>query len=88
MPALDPDYRCRACNGSHTLYYAGIGAVPDLSKPWYFTCSRSPVAMRVTAGDRWKPVRVKLDGALEVICGDRPRRGLRRRLAKTFQQFF
>ena len=66
MPALYPDYPCRACNGEHTLYYPGIVPAPDLSKPVFFTCDKLPVAMRVTAGDRWKPVREKPEGAIDV----------------------
>jgi hypothetical protein len=50
------------------LYYPGIGAVPDLSKPHYFTCPRLPVAMRITGGDRWKPAKEKPGGAIEVQC--------------------
>ena len=70
MPALYPNYHCEVCGNSHALYYPGIGAVPDLSKPHYFTCPRLPVAMRITGGDRWKPVRCQPEGAIEVQCGD------------------
>ena len=69
MPALYPDYPCRACNGEHTLYYAGI-AMPDLSKPFFYTCSKLPVEMRVVAGDRWHSVKQKLDEAVEVYLGE------------------
>jgi hypothetical protein len=74
MPALYPSHPCQACNGIHDLYYPGIGAVPDLSKPLFFTCPRLPVAMRVTAGDRWKPVREKPERATEVRYGDEAER--------------
>jgi hypothetical protein len=47
-----------------------LGAVPDLSKPYYFTCSRLHVAIRVVGGDRWKPVKEKPEGAIEVTRGD------------------
>ena len=50
MPALYPNYRCEVCGKSHALYYPGIGAVPDLSKPHYFTCPKLRVAMRVMGG--------------------------------------
>jgi hypothetical protein len=66
MPALYPNYRCEVCGNSHALYYPGIGAVPDLSKPHYYTCSALPVTMRITRGDRWKPVKEKPEGAIEV----------------------
>jgi hypothetical protein len=67
MPALYPSYPCEVCGDSHTLNYSGIGAVPDFSKPVYFTCTALPVAMWVTAGDRWKPVKAKPEGAIELI---------------------
>jgi hypothetical protein len=54
----------------NALYYPGIGAVPDLSKQHYFTCPRLPVAIRVTRGDWWKPVKEKPEGAIEVQRGD------------------
>jgi hypothetical protein len=69
VPALYPSYSCEVCGNAHTLYYPGIGAVPDLSKPVYFTCPRLPAVMRVTRGDRWKPVRSKPEGAIEVTGG-------------------
>jgi len=70
MPAVYPDYPCRACNGSHTLYFPGIRAIPDLSEPHYYTCTKLPVAMRITASDRWRPVKGKPEGAIEVQFGD------------------
>jgi hypothetical protein len=49
MPAAYEGYPCEVCGDSHTLYFPG-GRVPDLSKPFYFTCPTLPVAMRVTRG--------------------------------------
>jgi hypothetical protein len=66
MPALYPNYPCQVCGNPHALYYPGIGTVPDLSKPVFYTCPRLPVAMRGTAGDRWKPVREKPEVAIDV----------------------
>jgi len=37
---------------------------------YFYTCTRLPVAMRVVAGDRWKPVKGKPDGAIEVYSGE------------------
>jgi len=48
VPAVYPDYPCEVCNGVHTLYYPGAGAVPDLSKSLFYTCTQLPVAMRIT----------------------------------------
>jgi len=70
MPALYPDFPCEVCGNAHTLYYPGIGPIPDLSRPVYFTCTSLPVAMRVMAGDKWKPVREKPEGEVEVYHGD------------------
>lgn len=65
MPALYPDYPCEVCGNSHTLYFPSVTA-PVLSKPHFYNCTALPVAMRITRGDRWKPVREKPDGAIEV----------------------
>lgn len=70
MPAVYPSYSCQACNGTHDLYYAGIGAVPNLSKPVFYTCARLAVAIRVTGGDRWKPMKEKPEDAVEVTRGE------------------
>jgi len=65
MPAVYPDYPCQVCNSSHTLYYHGNRAVgPDLSKPYFYTCTRLPVVMRVMRGDRWKPMREQPERAI------------------------
>jgi hypothetical protein len=69
MPALYPDYPCEVCGNLHTLYFPGV-AFPDLSKPHFYTCPRLPVAMRVTRGDRWKPMREKPPQAIEVYRCD------------------
>jgi len=69
MPAVYPDYPCRACNGAHTLYYPGLGPVPDLSKPCHYTCTRLPVEIQITRGGRWMPVKQKPEGAVEVTGG-------------------
>jgi hypothetical protein len=70
MPAFYPSYACQCCGNTHDLYYAGIGPTPELSKPWYFTCTKLPVPMRVVAGDRWRPMRKRPDGAIEIRLGD------------------
>ncbi len=70
MPALYPSYPCEGCGNSHALYYPGIGPVPDLSRPHFYTCTALPVAMRVTRGDRWKPVKEEPEGAVEVYRRD------------------
>ncbi len=67
MPAIFPSYPCEVCGNSHTLYYPGAEAVPDLSKPHFYTCPWMPVAVQVTAGDRLKPMREKPEGAVEVL---------------------
>jgi hypothetical protein len=69
MPATYPDYPCQVCGNSHTLYFPG-GGVPDLSRPLFYTCTALPVAMRVTRGDSWKPVKESPAEALMVQCGD------------------
>jgi hypothetical protein len=69
MPAVYEGYPCECCGNAHTLFFPSV-AVPDLSKPHYFTCPKLPVAMRIAGGDRWKPVRSKPENAIEVQCGD------------------
>jgi hypothetical protein len=71
MPSFYPSYACLACNGTHDLYYSGFEATgPVLSKHWYYTCTKLPVALRVVAGDRWHPVKVKPEGAVEIYRDD------------------
>jgi hypothetical protein len=65
MPAVYVNYPCQVCGDSHTLYFPGVMA-PDLSRPHFYTCTALPVSMRITRGDRWKPVRGKPQGAIVV----------------------
>jgi hypothetical protein len=70
MPAIYPSYACLACNGAHRLFYSGLGHSPDTARHFYFTCTKLPVALRVVGNDRWRPVKRKPEGAVEIYRDD------------------